>query len=110
MCTKIWRTACDIKKIVQKGGKSLLTTAVGYGTGKLIEPLVVVVSKSGVWFKITDVVKGGFGSKISKKDIEYLKENNIKFSEKDLISTVRASDGKVVCLERGTEKQVYYMF
>ncbi len=42
--------------------------------------------------------------KINQKDLEYLKANNIKFSEKDLISTIRAPDGKVVFLEKGTEK------
>ena len=46
------------KEIAQKGGESLLTTAAGYGAGKLIEPLVVVVSKSGVWSKISSVFKG----------------------------------------------------
>ncbi|WP_353887592.1 hemagglutinin repeat-containing protein [uncultured Acinetobacter sp.] len=42
--------------------------------------------------------------KINQKDIEYLKNNSIKFNEKDLVSTIRAPDGKVVFLESGNEK------
>ena len=41
---------------------------------------------------------------INRTDIDFLKTNNIKFSEKDLISTIRAPDGKVIFLEKGTEK------
>ena len=113
LCVKVAGDSCaprqgeryaTTQEIAQKGGESLLTMAAGYGAGKVVEPVVLSISKSGVVSKINDVTKALFISKINRKDLEYLKANNIKFSEKDLISTIRAPDGKVVFLEKGNEK------
>ena len=113
MCVKVAGYSCaprqgeryaTTQEIAQKGGESLLTMAAGYGAGKVVEPVVLSISRSGVVSKINDVTKALFIPKINRKDLEYLKANNIKFSEKDLISTIRAPDGKVVFLEKGNEK------
>ncbi len=49
------------KEILEKGGETIATTAVSWGAAKLLEPIVVVASKSGVWTKVTDTVQGWFG-------------------------------------------------
>ncbi|MEF9956285.1 MAG: VENN motif pre-toxin domain-containing protein [Acinetobacter sp.] len=43
------------KEIAQKGGESLLTMAAGYGAGKVAEPIVLSIGKSGVWSKISSI-------------------------------------------------------
>lgn len=110
LCLKVPGTSCGLrsgeryataKEAADKGGEILITTAASYGAGKALEPVVVSISKSGVVSKVKDYFKKPM---INRRDIDFLKTNNIKFSEKDLISTIRAPDGKVIFLEKGTEK------
>ncbi|MEN5171141.1 hemagglutinin repeat-containing protein [Acinetobacter higginsii] len=78
------------KEILEKSGETVATTAVSWGAAKILEPIVVVVSKSGVWTKVTGTVKGWFGK---NNDIGE-STRSITNIENDILDTKRVGYGE----------------
>ena len=78
------------KEILEKGGETVATTAASWGATKLLEPIIVVASKSGVWTKVTGTVKGWFGK---NNDIGE-STRSIENIENDILDTKRVGFGE----------------